>query len=59
MEYILEEIQTASSPGSDPREHGGETGHNAIKRGGIRHEIECGQQLRAMMPWLGKSGKLE
>ena len=34
--------------------------YNAIKREESEHEIEVvGRELRAMMPWLGKSGKLE
>jgi ketol-acid reductoisomerase len=61
MEYILEEIQTGEFAREWILENmAGRPVYNAIKREESEHEIEVvGRQLRAMMPWLGKGGKLE
>jgi ketol-acid reductoisomerase len=61
MECILEEIQTGEFAREWILENlAGRPVYNAIKREESEHEIEIvGRQLRAMMPWLGKSGKLE
>jgi ketol-acid reductoisomerase len=61
MGYILEEIQTGEFAREWILENmAGRPVYNAIKREESEHEIEIvGRQLRAMMPWLGKSGKLE
>jgi ketol-acid reductoisomerase len=61
MELILEEIQTGEFAREWILENmAGRPVYNAIKREESEHEIEIvGRQLRAMMPWLGKGGKLE
>ena len=61
MEYILEEIQSGEFAREWILENlAGRPVYNAIKREESEHEIEVvGRQLRAMMPWLGKCGKLE
>jgi ketol-acid reductoisomerase len=61
MEIILEEIQTGEFAREWILENmAGRPVYNAIKREESEHEIEIvGRQLRAMMPWLGKGGKLE
>jgi ketol-acid reductoisomerase len=61
MEYILEEIQTGEFAREWILENmAGRPVYNAIKREESEHEIEIvGRQLRGMMPWLGKGGKLE
>ncbi len=61
MQYILEEIQSGEFAREWILENlAGRPVYNAIKRQDAEHEIEIvGQELRAMMPWLGKSGKLE
>ena len=58
---ILEEIQTGEFAREWILENmAGRPVYNAIKREEAEHEIEIvGRQLRAMMPWLGKGGKLE
>ena len=60
MQCILEEIQTGEFAREWILENmAGRPVYNALKREQAEHEIEIvGQQLRAMMPWLGK-GKLE
>jgi ketol-acid reductoisomerase len=61
MEIILEEIQSGEFAREWILENmAGRPVYNAIKREESEHEIEIvGRQLRAMMPWLGKGGKLE
>ena len=61
MELILEEIQNGEFAREWILENlAGRPVYNAIKREEAEHEIEVvGQQLRAMMPWLGRSGRLE
>jgi ketol-acid reductoisomerase len=61
MAYILEEIQNGEFAREWILENmAGRPVYNAIKREDSEHEIEVvGRELRAMMPWLGKSGKLE
>jgi ketol-acid reductoisomerase len=61
MALILEEIQTGEFAREWILENmAGRPVYNAIKREESEHEIEIvGRQLRAMMPWLGKGGKLE
>ncbi|MCE5254223.1 MAG: ketol-acid reductoisomerase [Actinomycetia bacterium] len=61
MQCILEEIQTGEFAREWILENmAGRPVYNAIKREESEHEIEIvGRQLRAMMPWLGKGGKLE
>jgi ketol-acid reductoisomerase len=61
MELILEEIQTGEFAREWILENmAGRPVYNAIRREESEHEIEIvGRQLRAMMPWLGKGGKLE
>jgi ketol-acid reductoisomerase len=61
MALILEEIQTGEFAREWILENmAGRPVYNAIKREESEHEIEIvGRELRAMMPWLGKGGKLE
>jgi ketol-acid reductoisomerase len=61
MELILEEVQSGEFAREWILENmAGRPVYNAIKREESEHEIEIvGRQLRAMMPWLGKGGKLE
>jgi ketol-acid reductoisomerase len=61
MALILEEIQTGEFAREWILENmAGRPVYNAIKREEAEHEIEIvGRELRAMMPWLGKGGKLE
>jgi ketol-acid reductoisomerase len=61
MALILEEIQTGEFAREWILENmAGRPVYNAIKREEAEHEIEIvGRQLRGMMPWLGKGGKLE
>jgi ketol-acid reductoisomerase len=61
MQIILEEIQSGEFAREWILENmAGRPVYNAIKREESEHEIEVvGRQLRAMMPWLGKGGKLE
>jgi ketol-acid reductoisomerase len=61
MALILEEIQTGEFAREWILENmAGRPVYNAIKREEAEHEIEIvGKQLRSMMPWLGKGGKLE
>ena len=61
MAIILEEIQTGEFAREWILENmAGRPVYNAIKREESEHEIEIvGRELRAMMPWLGKGGKLE
>lgn len=61
MAYILEEIQSGEFAREWILENlAGRPVYNALRREEAKHEIEVvGSQLRAMMPWLGKGGKLE
>ncbi len=61
MEVILEEIQTGEFAREWILENmAGRPVYNAIKREESEHMIEVvGRELRSMMPWLGKGGKLE
>jgi ketol-acid reductoisomerase len=61
MACILEEIQTGEFAREWILENmAGRPVYNAIKREESEHMIEVvGRELRGMMPWLGKSGKLE
>jgi ketol-acid reductoisomerase len=61
MACILEEIQTGEFAREWILENmAGRPVYNAIKREESEHMIEIvGRELRGMMPWLGKSGKLE
>ena len=61
MELILEEVQSGEFAREWILENlAGRPVYNAIKREESEHEIEIvGRQLRAMMPWLGRSGQLE
>jgi len=61
MAVILEEIQTGEFAREWILENmAGRPVYNAIRREDAQHEIEIvGAELRAMMPWLGKGGKLE
>jgi len=61
MECILEEIQSGEFAREWILENlAGRPVYNALRREEAEHEIEVvGRQLRAMMPWLGKGGKLE
>jgi ketol-acid reductoisomerase len=61
MACILEEIQTGEFAREWILENmAGRPVYNAIKREESEHMIEVvGKELRGMMPWLGKSGKLE
>jgi ketol-acid reductoisomerase len=61
MQYILEEIQSGEFAREWILENlAGRPVFNAVRREEAEHEIEIvGRQLRAMMPWLGKGGKLE
>jgi ketol-acid reductoisomerase len=61
MRLILEEIQTGEFAREWILENmAGRPVYNAIKREESEHMIEVvGRELRGMMPWLGKGGKLE
>ena len=61
MACILDEIQTGEFAREWILENmAGRPVYNAIKREESEHMIETvGKELRGMMPWLGKSGKLE
>jgi ketol-acid reductoisomerase len=61
MACILDEIQSGEFAREWILENmAGRPVYNAIKREESEHEIEIvGRQLRAMMPWLSQSGKLE
>jgi ketol-acid reductoisomerase len=61
MALILEEIQSGEFAREWILENmAGRPVYNAIKRDDAEHEIEVvGRELRSMMPWLGKGGKLE
>jgi ketol-acid reductoisomerase len=61
MALILEEIQSGEFAREWILENmAGRPVYNAIKRDDAEHEIEVvGRELRSMMTWLGKGGKLE
>jgi ketol-acid reductoisomerase len=61
MQYILEEIQSGEFAREWILENlAGRPVFNAVRREEAEHEIEIvGRQLRGMMPWLSKAGKLE